>query len=367
MQFPSTAVLLSALTTTTLVAQGTVSPSHFTATEATASISVPIASPHPTMQTPHRLMQIHDDLMGAPRTIRGMRFRRDGGPGWPAVSGYGGIVSLTLFEAAPGIAAATPNAIFANNVGANSTVVLPTQTFIIPATSHFSAPGPFVIDIRFGPNSFPYSGNAPLGWDMLVTTSTAQHFVDFDAASGNLANPPAATDLVGTGCIITGNLLPASLSGATFPSWGATTPYMIFTYSGLNLGRNTTLPNPGSIVLLAYGLDRRHPPLTIQGTACSVFLDPLGYQLVLVDPNGNFVGGSYSFLLPMAAYLNGMTLQAQAFTLDPVTGLPASTNAVSSNIVAPFGDVPVGSISAIGLPNHIGAPVPHFGAVVEFY
>lgn len=361
LQYLSTAALLFASTTTSLIAQRTVSPSHFTATEASAAIDVPIASAPPTMQSPHRLMQIHDDLVGTPRTIRGMRFRRDGGSGWPAVPGYRVTVSVTLFEAAPGIGAATPDPVFANNIGTNSIAVLPLQGLSMPATDSFSAPEPFAFDLPFA--AYPYSGNAPLGWDMVVTQSAMQAPVGFDAASGSDANPAAAKALIGSGCIIGTNVWPAGLDSQTFPSWGTTPPHLLFTYSAVQLARNTN----GSIAFLAYGLDRRHPPLLIPGTACSVFLDPLGYLLVLVDPNGNFAGGSYSFLLPIAAAYNGTTLQAQAITLDPVTGLPASTNAASNNLVAPYGNVPVGSISAIGLPNSSGSPMPHFGAVVEFY
>ena len=58
-----------------VAAQGLVSPAHFAAAEAPSSNRFPFGN---APSAPFRYLQVHDDLQGSPRAIRGMSFRRVG-------------------------------------------------------------------------------------------------------------------------------------------------------------------------------------------------------------------------------------------------------------------------------------------------
>src|SRR5688572_16494455 len=104
------------LLASSLCAQSIVSPGHFTNMEGNTGLNLPF----PTT-TLYRYQQVHDDVTGSPRTIRGMRYRRDG-------VGTGAIVAQTFvvngWMSTAALTASTMSTTFDLNHGTDKTQVL---------------------------------------------------------------------------------------------------------------------------------------------------------------------------------------------------------------------------------------------------
>jgi hypothetical protein len=348
-------VLVSLLPAAALGAQSIVSPPAFAHVEAPDSFVVPISPPFPGL----RLLQVDANLMGSQRVIHGIRFRRD------AYASYATPAAAVVATLRLSLAATTPATVsptFANNV-VSPTVQVFALGLSIPATAPQQLPEPFVLDIPFQ-TPFAYAGTAPLCWDLEVTASNTPVYVEVDAVLAGNTDPAPAGIRFGTGCTLAGNPQPIELTGAALPNWSGTPATITFRHSAGNLAANSGgYPNPGSVAVLFYGLDRLPTP----ASACSFLIQPLICDVGLVDAFGALTS-PFQLVVPVVPAHNGVDLYAQLLTLDPANLAIAVSDAQQFNIAAPF---PPQSIGTGIVSGSVAAPAgnawPNAGVVVEYY
>jgi hypothetical protein len=342
------ALLLSAA----LAAQ--VSPRPFVRAEGPAALIPAVGTIVPS----DRQLQVDGELIGlGPRTIRGLRFRRDGLTRYPNPA-FRIVVDVWVSHAAtlPG----APNAIFDRNHGADRLHVVRGQEIAIPATTASVLTEPFAINLPFQ-TPFAYDGVRPLCWDVCVSQTTNNVALVGDAVAGAQPNPQPPGLQFGVGCRATGIANPALLVGAGGTQWQNPSPSLSLAYQAGWLPANSS-------AFLILDLVRLQPPLPMSPT-CTLYLAP-----AVVAPLVTQANGTASISLPSLALSpahNGLDVFAQVVAADVLAtpiGLVLS-NAVQHNIVAPFGAPAVGSVRAfaqLGCPAN-GVAAAGLCSVVEYY
>jgi hypothetical protein len=336
------------------------SPRALTRVEGNTSTLDPFSS----SVVPFRYLQVHDDLVGSPRTITGLAFRLDGAATTAANSV---LLTIRLAEAATGVGAATPNATFSANHGRNSVTVLNSQWSPFPAIPSHDPfrdllPRPFTHVVSFP--AWHYSGASPLVWEVeVLARQTSLTTGRLDAVSGSAANPaPLIFDCLASTCRATPGGPACQLVESTTPRWsqGVLT---------LDLAlRNLAANQPGGLMFAAATLAS---PLAVPGSDGA----PSGTCRVACSPDvvfGGVVGssGALSFQtpFPVSSSLNGARLFMQGFGHAPgmnAWGL-ATTEASYVCVVAPRGPAPVGNVVLRGSLGSTGTATAHSGLVTRF-
>jgi hypothetical protein len=164
--------------------------------------------------------QVHDaaDMLamnnGAPIIMNAIGFRKDGGGSTVTVART---LDVQITVGITSLNSTTAGNDFATNLGPTPTVVVPYTSVNIPALSPVSIPNPTAFSIPFAaPFPFPATPTNNFCWEMRHRNSTSSAFMSMDVQSGT----SVTSALVGTGCIVTGQTLPASI---TTRSWSLST------------------------------------------------------------------------------------------------------------------------------------------------
>lgn len=331
--------------TAALAAQGSVSPAHFTTAEGnTYGYTGPGSN-----TTPDRLLQVHDDLAGAPRTISSIAFRRDASVN-NSYTGYTAICDVFLSNAA--VNSGTTVATFDTNHGTNKVQVASFNVSQWPATTHSGASAPFAYKILFG-QPWAYNGVGSVCLDVRVTSRTNTSIVYFDYQSTAASTNPAAYDESrGVGCKATGFTTTMALTGSSSPNWPANS--LTLNWSGSSLPKNT-------LVYLCIGASDKvwgalPLPFVFPGTngqpsgTCTVYTD---WSVTI--PASTTATGALSLNLgfPVNPTYNGASVYSQIAAVDTVAnsyGLVMS-NLVQHQVISPYTNIPVSLVySAGGLP-----------------
>lgn len=354
MQLQAASFLAVCALTSGAAAQGFVSPAHFTATGGNTALLAGLGE----SSTPTRYLQVHDDLVGAPRVIQGLAPRREKATSTLPVAAYSVVADLWLSSATTSSAA--PDANFDANHGADKKRVATFQLFHFPTAAPTGVVMPFSFQMPFA-QPFSYPRSAPLAWEVQVSTRTNNGTVLFDACSGTGTNPQAESAVVGIGCKTTGATMPMALSGTSQGKW--TSSSLSLSLQGINLPKN-------ALVALTFGASNTlygnvPLPAAIPGTTgfpsgtCTVSCDWLVQVPVLTTASGTLsqvVGGT------VHPGQHGASVFSQIVALDAAanaTGVVTS-NLLEQQVVAPFGAVPVGRVTPSGATAQSGAIVAFF-------
>jgi hypothetical protein len=275
-----------------------------------------------------RYMQIHDDLVGAPKSILKLAFRMDARD----TINYTAVNQIDL-ELAMGHSrsALSPSWVFAANYLAPPTVVMARRVVNMGPQGQNSTtgPNPFTSNMDlFLDAPFAYNGVDPLAWEAVIYGNVVGGtFCRLDVEGSSRTNGTSV--VTGTGCTATGQANPMTLAPA-FADMGGT------------LVMNFTVANgpPTTPVFLALGAS--NPNLAVPGL-CSNLLTSLDviYVMGVTDGAGAITfhnAGSSAFALPNTA--PGRTLFAQAHVLDPGRSEPIQiTNSQGRQLNIPTSDV----------------------------
>ncbi len=342
--------LLLAAAAAALPAQSVVTPLQFTLAEGPSNYIPVIAS----TTTPDRQLQVHDDLVGAPRTIHGMRFRLDGYQLTANLPAFQIVANAWLSNAATTAPTMVSN--YPGNHGANKLQVMNQQIVSIAPTTWQALPGPFTLEIPFAV-PFVYDGSTPLCWEIEVTSRTNNFVVRCDRADALGSSPGSAFLEFGDGCPAPGTTVPAHLGESHGSNWG-TNPSLTVTYYASHL---PVAAGGSGISVLALALDRLPAPITLPGAqGCLAYLAPDLLFLMLTQANGtaNFTGP-----VPLSTSLNGANLFAQVAGFDTASGELTTTNVVQGNIQTPYPQAPVSVLRGAFNPTLFAGE----GSIVEFY
>ena len=340
-----------------------VSPAHFTAAEANVDNSYPFG-----FGTTFRYAQIHDDLAGTPRLIKGLSFRRDGTQ--TVVTLYLPYsVTLDLWCSTATTTAATPSTSFDQNHGADKSRVITARNFNFPQTDHSFVPNPFVYDVPFD-IPFIFVGARSLCWEVHKTaaTNSAAYFLDAASGAQGHANPPLAISRFGAGCRLSATNAPMSADSSAVMSWPSGSGNLTVTgtagpLSGfviVVLGLRETTAFGGSIPL----------PFLIPGSGgapsgpCHLYTDVL-----LVTASVTTATGASTTPVPVPATpdLNGLRTFAQIWAFDAAANPlgVVTSNAVNHNFVAPYPTIPVARIYLPGNLGAVGTAAAHIGLITR--
>jgi hypothetical protein len=337
----------------TAAAQSVVSPAHFTDAEGSTSNSFPFG----VATAPFRYANIHDDMAGTARTIRGMTLRRNNTSA--ASAAY--TVTLDAWMSTAVTTGTTPDATFDNNHGADKLQVATGRTYNFPASPRQFAPEPFVFDVPFDV-PFNFAGTGSLCWEVQVTarSNTTSYFLDASSGQGS-TNPAMAVNTFGAGCLATGRTTAMGATGTSTMNWTAGTG---------TLTVNSTNGPASAPAAMVLG-DMLPVPFLIPGSdlgpsgPCNVYVNPL----VVVGGTTSATGASsYQIPFPATPNLNGLRTFEQVASLDASAnsfGLVTSA-AVNHNVVAPYGPIPGARIYLSGSLGASGTAVANYSLVVRF-
>lgn len=327
------------------LAQGFVSPAHFTLAEGNTYAYIGPGS----TTTPDRILQVHDDLKGTARTLSSFAFRRDAGLNSPLYDYLPYTVICDIFASTAATSAATVNANFDSNHGSNKTQVSTFGITNFPATKHRGAGQPFEYRILFGtPYAFDGANGLCLEVRFNSKTNTGNAYMDFQNLTVD-ANPPAYTEYTGTGCKTTGSNTPMFLQGGSTPNWPSNS--LSLSWSG------TSLPKSSLVYLCLGGSDTTWGalplPLPLPGTnsapsgTCTVYCD----WSVVIPVTSSATGSlTQSFGFPANTSYNGQSVYSQVAALDSAANFIGlvTTNRVQHQVIAPFTTLPVSIVYAQG-------------------
>ena len=327
--------------------QPLVSPSWFATTPAFESDSRPF-------RLPYRWLQVHDDVVGPPRTIGSIAFRRDETVAGQAHPGFAIRCRVWMSHAA--VTAETVDAAFLANHGPDRILVRSDAEPVRfpPAGEDPPVPG-FDYRIEFD-TPFSYDGRGPLCWEIEVINTIGS--VEVDEVLGENPEPFPAPRELSTGCTATGQFRPFRLETAPVLSYG---------WSGFGLplsflARNTPRGLPAVMVL---GVD--YAPRTLPDTPggrsgpCVLALEPLCTVPFDVDQ-------ALRVTVPLHPAFHGITLITQLVGADSAAndlGVVTST-AHCRPLTAPHGRLGVGRVSSSDRAAAVGRAFPAWGLVTQF-
>jgi hypothetical protein len=291
-----------------------------------------------------RWQQIHGDLIGPARSIRGFRLRRDESlPIFP----LSGSRQVTI-EVWMGVGDTTAASVdFAQNFATPPVQVLPASTITLPDWTVPPAAGaPFDLDVQLA-TPFAYSGTAALVLEVRVLVdTTATHFVDAysESAFGTAALPPVE---LGSGCVTGG--LPFRQQASIDTTWQVPlTPQFewslgaLFGSAGLPtlfvLGAQTVpITLPGFCETVWPTLDVLVPAQELVGLPLAVYNAPR-----ITSPfDAAFVGSDVTVQtvsLDFAQAVPFVLSQGQRLTIPPLPPLPLPIVSLSGTVASPLAD-----------------------------
>jgi hypothetical protein len=337
----SAALVTLALQTTARAQAPVVTPAHFANVEAPTWIgNVGPGSYSPT----HRFLQIHDELQGSARTIAAVSFRRDGSAG-SGDTPRGGTMLVNLFASTAATTAATPDATFDNNHGADRTQVGRSVVLRIPSTGPGFGPRGFDYRVPFA-QPFAFGGNGPFCFEMQVTSNTQGTGPYFDAIDGSYPNPAPINWQIGSGCkAATTQTYPMRLSVGQTANWST---------GSLRLQLSGSVLPPNDLVFVVFGtqsvsLGGLPLPFELPGTAgapsgaCTLYHDLLVDLPQLTNGSGTL---NSQVDLPLQPTVHGFDLYSQILALD-VGANPygvVTSNSNRTHFIAPTLTSPVGHV-----------------------
>lgn len=330
----------------TAVAQGYVSPSHFTTVEGTSNNTFPFGGNTAT-STPFRYQQIHDDVPTS--AIQGLAFRHETTSTGTVRAPF--TVTIDAWISTSPLTSATPDITFDNNHGLDKIQVVTNRTISVPGNDPSLVPNPFTITIPFDAGVvFPFAGGgASLCWEVQVTARTNTASVPFDSfqnSGTSPANPAAIASRAFTGCLSTGRTQPILATAQT----NTAAPMDWINGTG-RLGCNGTQLEANGIVAFVYGTDRTQwsglpLPLDVPGSTgapsgtCTLHTD-----IALANAAIASAAGAASSLLTFSVTpaLHGATFNTQIIGLDAAANPLGFTtsNLLVQQLVAPYA-IPLG-------------------------
>jgi hypothetical protein len=204
-------------------------PGAFAHQEGGSSGSIPFGRVTDT----YRYLQVHDDVTGPARMLRGLSFRRDGGR-WGPFAAYG--VTLDAWISTAALDAARASATFASNHGPDRIQVVANKQVLFPdAADPTPLPAPFAYTIPFDV-AFPYSGAGSICWDVRVLGQTNPDYVFHDLVTASDPNPALRLGRFGEGCRATGATAPVASTPGALMDWpqGTGTLFLGGRHAGAN-------------------------------------------------------------------------------------------------------------------------------------
>lgn len=326
-------VSCSCLVATSLAAQ------NYLAMPVTAapSTDLPGYSLAPLMQPNSRVQMFFDatEVGASSFTADEISFRYDGPI--PQV-GAPGPFSITRMKIDIGVTTVPfPGATFAANLTQPLTTVLDGPWSYYPDPG-FANPHPWGApngSLTF-PFATPVAVTIPTGaWLVVDVTMEGNNIASF-GFSHAILDGATTTGGIGNGAAITFGQGCSAGAGptATITSSGIYAPGAAHFLAGQNLGAN-------ALALTIFGVN--NPAATLPGTACTIFTDPIVYQLVVTDAAGSFGSNQAGAALSLAAdnSLANLVVYEQAVSLVPTAnawGLVASNGVeVTLGVLAPLG------------------------------
>jgi hypothetical protein len=320
-----------------------VSPAHFARVEGNSESYDPFMA----STTLFRYLQVHGDVVGTPRTVQGLAFRMNDVETTAPISIQ---ATFVLSEAAAGISPSNLSPAFAGNHGAGRTTVASGVFFNLPAAAYDRVrdlwPRPFGHALTFA-QPFAYTGGNPLVWEVQIHgRQNLGSRGRLDQASGSAVNPsPYYVGYTDRTCGIRHGATPVALDYGDTMDWSGGT--MRFT-----LGGRYVMPGMPSVAWI--GLSNAPPlPALIPGSD-SAPSGPcyLAASMDFVFPAVSNGSGVFAFAsaLPLAPYLNGRRLFLQGASYAPGANPlgVVTSNAAYVQFLAPYGPVPVGTVSLAG-------------------
>ena len=362
----SLAVLLC---TSLVAAQGVVSPIHFDMAEGPNGATAPFG----LTNTDDRHLQVHNDINTA-RTINRLMFRLDGSEALSGAMAFTATVRLS--RAAAGVNAGNLQPVFANNHGTGLTTFA-NLNINFPATASTINPGrPFDRIITL-PTPYAFAGGGPLCWEVEISGRTTTQGAAFDSITspnGQTAPPLAVVQPIGQGCKVNqGAAGPLRLDITTTTDWnaGGAVRFVFTTTNALSTG---TADNR---VFVFYGFNRNsfmglNLPWALPGTGA-----PLGVCTLYTSVANFLLSGPINrittqsglvYEIGLYPQLNGCEIffQSMGLTADAVYGV-ALSNMVACQVIAPFGQAPLGSVSGRGAGSAVaGTTAPFSGLITRF-
>jgi hypothetical protein len=353
------AAFLLPLLAGSLCAQSLVSPRPFERVEGNTSSSLPFPS-----SSLYRYLQVHDDVTGVPRTIRGLSFRRDGGY-TSAIAEQAFVINGWMSTAAT--TAGAVDTTFAANHGTDKTQVLNNKVINF-RRSAFGLPMPadFEFSLVFD-TPFLHAGTGGLCWEIVIPSRAATASGSFDAVSGSSANPPMVHQAFGAGCKAGGATSAMGLTTSSTTNWSTGAGQLDF--QGSRAPAN-------ALALVVLGTSNQSfagvpLPLAIPGSesnpsgVCNIHSDVILTVVALATGTGSI--GPVAQPIPFTTDLAGGTVFSQVWALDPAASLGIVTsNAYASHWVPPYTMTPIGRLSSTSIGSLTGSRVNHNGLVTRF-
>ncbi len=292
-----------------------------------SGLSAQIVSPHPhyanhegdlytpyLFTAPSRVQQIHEDLVGTPRLIQGLSFRRDGSlNGAPHPSVPAKTVTLTI-DFAAAVPCVTATTTFASNATSTPTRVFG-GTISTPASWQVpAASSPTDFDLRIPLSPWPYSGNGAFLWDAASTATSTTDRVLVDGASPSFfLFAWCGYQMHGSGCTTANGTFEVRGTGQTL---GA--PINGFTVKVTTAGGPSVAQSTWLIGFQALGAN-------LPGLCAPIWPAPVASVTGATDAVGAW---SPFFQLPMnPAWLGlGMEMQVAALDASQPAGLPLAAS-----------------------------------------
>ena len=173
----------------------------------------------PFWATSGTYQQVHDaaDMLamnnGAPIIMNAIGFRKDASTTVTAARTWDVQFTVGITP----LNSTTAGTDFATNLGPTPTIVVPYTSINIPSLTPISTPNPVGFSVPFtAPFPFPASPTNNFCWEMRHRNASSAANMAMDVQSGT----SVTSALVGTGCTVTGQALPASI---TTRSWALAT------------------------------------------------------------------------------------------------------------------------------------------------
>jgi len=330
-----------------------VSPQNNTTMEGTSN------NTYPFYNKAFTYMQVHDDLAGRPRILRGIAFRKDGNL---SSSLSPATYTISLWISTAKVTSATATTTYAANHGSDLTQILNKVTVSFPgATKPASPPAPFTQVIPFPNKPFVYKGKGSLAWEVRVYSTTSTSVRPLDAQSSS-----SSYQRFGKGCRATGQNYDAYNYG--YIRTPATPPntYMLYCYARY-LAKQKPYAWMVGINNKNFGSLRLPLDLTPFGAkGCSLYVAPLVVRGGVTSSTGYVSTYSNPIYIPKNPAMAGMKIYSQFFCSDPGrTPLPVVFTDGCAVLVP--GNVPVCRIYSYGNSSATtGSKTSAYGLVTRF-
>lgn len=299
-----------------------------------------------------RWQQVHGDLIGTPRLIRGIRLRRDETvPFLPTATSQP--IAIDVFVGEVDLQSVTAD--FAANLGPAAVQVVNGGNFQLPDWVYASgSPSAFDLDIQFAV-PFAYSGTLALVVEVRTISGTLTHLADAYAETGNDLPP---LDL-GQGC--SAGILPYIQNSSLSSFWGfGLQPTLQWNLSAFS----SPLGLPGFFIV-----GTQTAPIALPGICATLWpsVDLIVPALqTAVGPIA--VNQAPTVETPFAAALVGTVLTTQALSIDFTAAGPTFLLSQGQQLtVAPLPALPEPVVSLRGdVFNPLASELVYGGRILQF-